>query len=401
VEEQNGRMVKIKGRWYCDFASANYLGLDLHPQVMASIAPMIEQWGVHPSWTRAVASPEIYRTLERRLASFVGAPDTLIFPTITLLHMGVLPLLATPSGVILLDQKAHNSMWEAAKLASASGTAVDSFAHNDLEDLQDKLIRHQERGPKIIAIDGVYSMSGSYPPLPELIEIAHRHKARLYIDDAHGFGVVGENPTRENPHGKHGNGIVRYFGRRYAEDNIVYVAGMSKAFSSMIAFVTCANDAERCYLANASTLIFGGPTPTASLASALTGLEVNEKEGTALRNQLLDLSWQLVRGARALGLEVKNNELFPLVSVVVGDIPNTIKACQILWDQGILITPALFPVVPLDQGLLRFTLTAANTQEQVSQALEALNAVRSSPYRTHTSEGVYHSVGCDFAFDYT
>ncbi len=376
VSEQDGRDVKIGGRWYSDFASANYLGLDLHPAVQASIPDAIKRWGVHPSWSRAVASPQVYEDLEQEIARFIGAPHVLLFPTVTLLHSGVLPILAGGYGVILLDRAAHNSMQEAAQLAGGRGTAVDWFDHNDPNDLERRLELHRGRPWKIIAIDGVYSMSGAYPPLPEFVRLARKHGARVYVDDAHGLGVIGENPTPDNPYGDRGNGVVRYFGLRYGDD-IVYVGGMSKAFSSMVAFVTCADEAEKRRLSMASTAVFSGPCPTASLASAMAGLRVSQDdEGSAIRRRLLNLTRQLVAGARALGFAVGNNELFPLVSVRIGAVSDVVKACNVLWEHGILITPAVFPAVPIDCGALRFTVTAANTEDQVRRAIEALRKVR-------------------------
>ena len=376
VSEQDGRDIKIDGRWYSDFASANYLGFDLHPAVLASIPEAIKRWGVHPSWTRAVASPQVYEDLEQELARFIRAPHALVFPTVTLLHSGVLPVLAGGDGLILLDRAAHNSMKEAAQLAGARGTAVDWFSHNDPRDLERRLELHRERPQKIIAINGVYSMSGAYPPLPEFLRLARKHGARLYIDDAHGLGVVGEYPTPSNPYGERGNGIVRYFGLRHGSD-IVYVGGMSKAFSSLVAFVTCADEAEKRRLSMASTAVFSGPCPTASLASAMVGLRISQDdEGVDIRRRLLKLTRHLVSGARALGFSVDNNELFPLASVQIGTVPDVVKACNILWEHGILITPALFPAVPIDRGALRFTVTAANTDEQVRQAIKALREVR-------------------------
>ena len=376
VSEQDGRNVKIGGRWYSDFASANYLGLDLHPEVLASIPDAIRRWGAHPSWTRAVASPQIYEDLEQEIARFIKVPDVLVFPTVTLLHSGVLPVLAGTDGVILLDRAAHTSMQEAAQLAKSRGTTVDWFDHNDPHDLERRLELHGERPRKIIAVDGVYSMSGTYPPLPEFARLARKHGARVYVDDAHGIGVVGENPTPDNPYGDRGNGIVRHFGLRYGKE-IVYVGGMSKAFSSMAAFVSCANEAEKRLLSMASTAVFSGPCPTASLASALAGLRISQDdEGSSIRRRLLRLTEQLVAGARALGFAVDNNGLFPLVGVRIGGVPDVVRACNVLWEHGILITPALFPAVPIDRGALRFTVTAANTEEQVRRALEALRMVR-------------------------
>ena len=385
VSEQDGRNLKIGGRWFCDFASANYLGLDLHPEVLASIPEAIRRWGAHPSWTRAVASPQIYEDLEREIARFIGVPDVLVFPTVTLLHSGVLPILAGTDGVILLDRAAHTSMQEAAQLAKSRGTAVDWFDHNDPQDLERRLeLRGGRR--KIIAVDGVYSMSGAYPPLPELARLARKHGARVYVDDAHGLGVIGENPTPDNPYGRRGNGIVRHFGLRYGEE-IVYVGGMSKAFSSMAAFVSCADEEEKRQLAMASTAIFSGPCPTASLASALAGLRISRgDEGSEIRRRLLGLTRELVAGARALGFAVDNNEMFPLVGVRIGYLPEVVEACKVLWSHGILITPAVFPAVPLDRGALRFTVTAANTEGQVQQALEALRMVREKTIPERSSD---------------
>jgi 7-keto-8-aminopelargonate synthetase-like enzyme len=198
----------------------------------------------------------------------------------------------------------------------------------------------------------------------------------VYVDDAHGFGIIGENPTPDNPYGDRGNGIVRYFGLRYS-DGIVYAGGMSKAFSSMVAFVSCADEAEKRRLAAASTAVFSGPSPTASLASAIAGLRISQDdEGSTIRQRLLSLTRQLVAGARTLGFAVDNNELFPLVSVRIGAVSDVVKACNILWEHGILITPAVFPAVPVDRAALRFTITASNTQDQVRLAIEALRKVR-------------------------
>jgi 8-amino-7-oxononanoate synthase len=253
---------------------------------------------------------------------------------------------------------------------------VDWFDHNDPQDLERLLELHGGRARKMIAVDGVYSMSGAYPPLPEFARLARKHGARVYVDDAHGLGVIGENPTPNNPYGDRGNGVVRHFGLRHGEE-IVYVGGMSKAFSSMAAFVSCADEEEKRQLAMASTAVFSGPSPTASLASALAGLRISQNgEGADIRRRLLGLTRELVAGARALGFAVDNNEMFPLVGVRIGYVDEVVEACKVLWGHGILITPALFPAVPLDRGALRFTVTAANTEEQVRLAIEALRMVR-------------------------
>jgi 7-keto-8-aminopelargonate synthetase-like enzyme len=376
VTEQIGRKVKVEGRWIFDFASCNYLGIDLEPEVMEAIPPALQKWGVHPSWTRAVASPGIYEDLEQALAELVGAPTTLVFPAVTLLHAGVLPLLAGPDGVILKDISAHRSIIEACRLAQTNGAEYLDFRHNDPADLEAKLARYPLEQTKIIAIDGVYSMSGEYPPLPEFARLARKYNAWVYMDDAHGIGVIGEEPSPAMPYGHKGNGIVRYYGLDYLQDRLIYVAGLSKSFSSFGAFITCHDLKMKNLFRSASTFIFSGPSPVASLASALAGLQLNQREGERWRSQIHQLTHRLIQGARQLGYEVINDNDFPIVCVVVGKTPDVIQACKILWEYGILITPALYPIVPKDKGLLRFSITAANTEEEIDRSLDALAAVR-------------------------
>lgn len=374
VEAQKGRDVLIDGRWIADFASCNYLGLDLHPDVMRAIPEALEAWGVHPSWTRAVASPAPYRLLEQRLAQLVGMHDTIVFPTVTLLHFGVLPRLAGGSGAILIDTAAHNSIHEAGALARARGTTVTTFGHGRWQDLEAKLTRLSDRTKRIIAIDGVYSMSGNYADLQTVVDIAERHDATIYVDDAHGFGILGERTTAATPFGSGGGGLLRHAG--VDQTRIVYVAGMSKAFSSMAAFVTCRDAEERHSFEMASTMIFSGPIPVASLASALAGLDVNAIEGDRRRARLWSLTRRLLDGVESLGLVTENTSGFPIVNVVLGHTDLVLAACDTMWQHGVLLTPAIYPAAPLNRGGLRFTLTADHTTAQVDQVLIALAVVR-------------------------
>jgi myxalamid-type polyketide synthase MxaB len=376
AEEQRGRRILAGGRWRYDFASCNYLGLDLHPEVMAAIPPALAEWGVHPSWTRAVASPRLYDDLERELAAFVGAPTTLVFPSISLLHLGVLPLLAGYDGVILKDTEAHHTIHEACLRAQANGAEWVNFPHSDLDDLAKKLARYRTGRTKIIATDGVYSMGSSHPPIVEYTRLAREYNALLYVDDAHGFGVIGEKPDADLPYGYRGNGMVRHLGLDYRKDRIVYVAGLSKAFSSYAAFVTCFDEKMKWSLQASGPFVFSGPTCVASLASALAGLRINALEGDKQRRYIYRLTRRFVSAVRDLGFEVDNGAYFPIVGVVIGTFDNLVTACRLLWEHDVLITPAMYPAVPLDRNLVRFSITAVNTEEEVEHALGALAAVR-------------------------
>jgi 8-amino-7-oxononanoate synthase len=376
---QRGRRVFIDGRWAVDFASCNYLALDLHPTMAAAIGPMVADWGVHPSWTRAIASPHPYRELEQRLAQLIGAYDTVLFPTLTLLHFGVLPALAGPGGAILVDRDAHHSIHEAAELAGARGTQIRLVRHGDLEDTAEKLRATRGCQRRVVALDGVYSMSGRVPDLAGYLSLAEEFDALIYIDDAHGFGVLGEAPTAGAPYGRRGNGIARHLAVEH--ERLVYVAGLSKAFSTMGAFVACSRPEDRRRFMMASTLVFSGPVPVASLATGLAALDVNQSEGDAIRARLHVLSSRLTEGIWDLGLAVSNSSSFPIVTVEFGGLDDVISACRILWQHGILVTPAVFPAVPLSRGGARFSVTAANTDDEIDLALASLKAARDARRR--------------------
>lgn len=377
VDDQQQRSVLVNGEWVDDFASANYLGLDLHPAVVDCIDPAVRKWGVHPSWTRVVASPGLYNELEQQLARFTGAPETLVFPTVTLLHIGLLPLLVGADEYLLLDERAHHSMQEAALIVKGRDGKIEHFPHNDMDALEELLAQLPQEVNKIIAVDGIYSMTGGPAALVEIVELCKFYNARVYVDDAHGFGVIGEQPDERHPYGRRGNGLVRHLDLDYEDDRIIYVGGMSKAFSSLTAFVTCISEEEKKKFCEASTWIFSGPSPTASLASSIAGISISDSaEGDSIRHNLYALTDRLVQGAEALGYIVENDNCFPLASVFVGSVQDAIKACQILWEYKVLITPAVFPNVPMNESMLRFTLTAANTHEQVENVISALSEIR-------------------------
>ena len=350
AEAQQRRQVLIGGRWRIDLASCNYLGLDLHAEVRAAIPPAIEAWGVHPSWTRAVASPRLYRDLEEQLAALVGAPTTLVFPSISLLHIGVVPALAGSDGIIFKDVEAHHSLHEGCLRAQANGAEWMDFLHGDIDALAARLAKQPLARTKLIATDGVFSMGSSNPPLIDYARLAKAYNATLYVDDAHGFGVVGERPDGELPYGYRGNGLVRHFGLDYVADRIVYVAGLSKAFSSYAAFVTCFDERMKYRLEASGPFVFSGPTCTASLASALAGLRVNERDGDDARRRIWRLTSHFVDKVKAIGFEVDNPGSFPVVGVVIGSVEQLVAACRLLWEHDILITPALYPAVPLQRS---------------------------------------------------
>jgi 8-amino-7-oxononanoate synthase len=376
VTEQQGRRIRVGGRWLDDFASCNYLGLDLRPEVMDAIGPAVRRWGTHPSWARMAASPELYEQLEAKLAQLLGAEDALVLPTISLIAVGLIPAVAGKGGVVFADKFVHKVNHDGCRLARDMGAQLVGFVHDDLDGLAELLRRHAEAPTRLIVVDGILSTTGRAPDIPRLAALAREHRAILYIDDAHGFGVLGENPTPARPYGSRGNGVVRYFGLTY--DNILYVAGLSKAYSSLGAFVACPRKLKPYLKCNVTSYLVSGPIPTASLATALAGLELNDREGDRWRDTLHAYTAAILDGYRRRGIPTDNDNHFPIVSAYVGGGENVARGGQLLFEEGIYLTLQGYPLVPRDKGVLRATPTVANTWGQVEHLLEAMERV----YRT-------------------
>jgi 8-amino-7-oxononanoate synthase len=368
-----GRKIKIKDHWLDDFASCNYLGFDLRSDIMASVLPEMQKWGTHPSWARLACSPEIYEILERKLALLLGCEETIIIPTISLIAVGLIPALAGKGSGLFVDRFAHKVNFDGCRLARDMGAQLLSFTHTNVGELDRLLTQNSQLFPKIVVVDGVLSVTGRTPNIPAIVEVAKKHDAIVYIDDAHGFGVIGENPTAARPYGNKGNGVVKYFGLPY--DNILYVSGMSKAYSSLVAFVACPTKLKKYFKTNITAYIYSGPVPTASLATALCGLEINEREGDAIRDTMYGYAKRIAEGYRTAGISTDNDNAFPIVSAYVGSAENVAKGGAMLFDAGINVTMQAYPIVPKDKGVLRATPTAANTMSEVEHLISAMTAV--------------------------
>lgn len=370
----DGRKIKFGEKWFADFASCNYLGFDLDNEIIESIEPALKKWGVHPSWCRLVASPSLYVQAEELLAELIGAEETLILPTVTLIHIGVIPAMMGNDGIMFLDKQAHMTMYEAAKMARDSGSKLKSFNHGDMNQLEALLKENKDNRKKMILVDGAYSMTGNYADIPTLSKLAAQYDAIVYVDDAHGWGVVGENPDADLPYGYKGNGVVRHFDWNY--DNVLYLGGLSKAYSSLAAFISCSPNLKSFFKAYATPYDLSGPCPTASLQSLITALAVNESRGDALRKKLYHLTDRAIKGLRSLGFHIDNDTNFPIVSVWIGDTEHLVKASQILWDNGILITLAPYPMVRRGDETLRITITASNEEDEVDNLIAAFSQIR-------------------------
>jgi 8-amino-7-oxononanoate synthase len=369
IEAIDGRRIRIGDRWLADFASCNYLGFDLEPEIIAAVPVEIAKWGTHPSWSRLLGSPVLYEQIEERLSELLGCEDALVLPTITLIHMSVIPVLAG-SGTIFLENRAHKTIYDGCLFAQAHGATLERFAFEDPADLE-RLLGKPHAAPRLVCLDGVNSMTGNPPDLPAFARIARQHDAVLYVDDAHGFGVIGERgPDEPSPYGLRGNSIVRHFGESY--ENVVLVGGFSKAYSSLAAFVACPTELKRLLKTAAPPYLYSGPSPVASLATVLAGFDVNEERGDAIRASLWHKAAQVLDCLDRLGAHTPNRSGFPLVEVPLADHTEIAEVGRFLFDHGIYVTLAAYPLVPKSEVGFRIQVTAANTQAEIDQLVDVL-----------------------------
>lgn len=368
------RLELADGHWLGDFGTQDYLSLDFEPEVINSVIDATKKYGTVVAWCRLVATVDLFTQVEKEVAELVGAEAANIFASTTLLNHGVIPALLGKDGVMFLDKAGHATLYEGAKIARDSGATLVSFPKDDFVALEKLLIEHQDNPKKLIVTDGVYSMTGEYADLPALDSLAKKYNALLYIDDAHGFGVVGEHPSAEFPYGHQGNGLVKYYGLNY--DNIVYVGCFSKAYGSYGAFIASSKPIQEFLLSQATPHDLGGHGSASSMAAVLTGFKINRERGDTIRKQLYELTHQTKTALSNMGFKLQGNTDFPIINVWLGSSEHMVEISKILFEHHVLLTLAPFPMVPKGEESLRITVTPTNTQSETQALIEGFAAVK-------------------------
>lgn len=353
------RRITVGGRQLYSFGSDSFLGLDRDPRVQRALIRAVRPWGTHNGASRIFSTIELCEEAEHRLAKWLGVEDTLIFASVTLANAGLIPAVAGEGDLLAVDRLSHDSIHQAAKIAAASGAILRQFHPCRGETLAGVLTKETYRGC-VVAVDGVNSMSGTIPPLNELDEVARRYGGILYIDDAHGTGVVG-------PRGR--GAAAKVLG---SLDNVLMVGSLSKAFSCMGAFVTCTTTLKQVLKMKSNTFIFSGPVPPPYLAAICAVCDIiDSPEYDELLGRLHMLIRRLTDGISAIGLNVLGGES-PIISVAVGDIERTLEAGKWLFDRGFYVQSATFPAVPINGGLLRIQVNANHPVNVIDDLLGAL-----------------------------
>jgi 8-amino-7-oxononanoate synthase len=374
IDEQVGRKIRIGEHWLTDFASCNYLGFDLDEEIIAAIPDYLAKWGTHPSWSRLLGSPRLYEEIEEEMSDLLVCEDVLLLPTITHIHMSTIPVLVG-DGTVFLDGRAHKTIYDGAMVAAGHGAQVVRFRHNDAAHLEELLTASDPGLPRVIAMDGVNSMTGNAPDVGEFARIACEHDALLYLDDAHGFGVIGErSPDELCDYGTKGNSVFRHQGVGY--DHVVMVAGFSKSYSSLLAFMALPTRLKDALKVLAPPYLYSGPSPVASLATTIAGLDVNRRRGDLARFAMWEMTHRVLDALDRLGIRTPNESGFPIIEVSLTDHDEIDEVGRYLYDQGIYVTMAAYPLVPKDEVGFRIQVTAANTPEEIDHLISVLGTLR-------------------------
>lgn len=376
IARAEGReLTDIHGKKLYDFASCNYLGFDCEQEeLLARGVQAAREFGMHTSRARLMGYHALFTHLEKKLADFIGAEDTLMFPNTTLTSIGIIPALVQKGDVILLDKAAHATLYQAAQMARDKGAILKSFPQGDMEALGILLETHRHCPRKMVCVDGVYSMTGDYADLAGLIPLVEEYNAMLYIDDGHGFGFVGEQPDARHPYGKRGNGIINYYGA--PSGNTLYVAGTAKGLAASAAFAAVTPEMKEYLMAYAKPLDYTHPSTPFCLGVLDAALDLLPKVGEVRRLEVYRLTCSLVEGLRGLGFHVMTQTLFPIISVWAGNTQTLIDASRYLYQHGIFLTACPYPTMPKGKEALRITLTSLNTQQQVDHLLTLFGEIK-------------------------
>ncbi len=361
VDAERGMVVN--GHRVINFGSDSFLGLDQDPRVRDAVIEGVKRWGTHNGASRAFSCVRSNDEAEQKIAQWLGTEAALIYPSVSLANMGAIPGLVARRDLLVVDEHAHNSIHEGCKIAKANGTPLASFSHCDPVDLQRTLSAASDYRVAIVAIDGVYSMTGALPPLADLDAVARRNKAVLYVDDAHGTGVLGE----------HGRGTVLEALGNY--ENTLVVGSLSKGFSCMGAFIGCPEPFKRLLKMRSNTYIFGGPVAPCYLDAICVVCDILMSGEYELISRRLHTNLRrLTAGAEKLGLAVLGGKT-PIISVLVGDEAATLNAGHFLFEQGYYVQSVTFPAVPYHAGVLRIQVNANHPPEAVAGLLDAMRAL--------------------------
>jgi 8-amino-7-oxononanoate synthase len=359
VESAQDPEVTIDGRRLIMLGSNNYLGLTNDPRVKEAAIQAIRRYGSGCAGSRFLnGTLDLHVLLEERLADFTRQEAAVTFATGFQVNLGAISCLVGKGDSVYLDKQDHACIIDGARLSFGE---VRKFRHNDTSDLRRQMRQDSGARGRLIVVDGVFSMEGDIAPLPEIVAAAREFGAGVMVDDAHGLGVLG--PT--------GRGTSEHFGLE--EDVDLIMGTFSKSLASVGGFIA-GNATVVDYIKHkARTMIFSAAPPPASVAAALATLDIIEREPER-RARLWQNTLFFREGLKSLGLDTGNSET-PVVPIVVGEDAVALAMVQRLHEAGVFVNCVISPATPPGRALIRTSLMATHTREQLTRALETIGKI--------------------------
>jgi len=356
IESGQDTEVIINGQKVLMFGSNSYLGLTNHPKIKEASKKAIDKYGTGCAGSRFLnGTLDIHLELESRLAAYVGKEAAVLFSTGFQVNLGVISCLLDRNDYLILDEYDHASIIDGSRL---SFSRTIKYAHNDMDDLRKKLSRLPEDAAKLIVSDGIFSMEGDLVNLPEMVKIADEFGANIMMDDAHSLGVIGFN----------GAGTASHFN---LNDKVDLIMGtFSKSLASLGGFIAGSAETIEFIKHRARSLMFSASMPPSAVASVIAALDIIESEP-----ERIDKLWQNTEYAKKLLIEAGfdlGDTHSPIIPVYIRDNEKTFMITNILQQNGVFVNPVVSPAVPSDSSLIRFSLMATHTFEQIDTAIEKL-----------------------------
>ncbi len=354
-ERQDGAHVWLDGKEMILLSSNDYLGLSFDPRVIAAGQRALERWGSSTTGARlANGSRAYHEELEEKLAAFLGKEACHVHAAGYLSCMSAIQPFAQKGDVVLVDKNVHSSLWSGIGLTQAR---VERFSHNSAQDLAEVLSFEDHETPKILIFEGVYSMEGHVAPLPQILEVTREQNCFMVMDDAHGFGVLGE-----------GRGTAAHFD---AVDDIDLICGsLSKSLSSTGGYVAGSQSIIDYLRTYSKQTIFSAAISPSQAFCAMEALSILQREPEHLA-RLWENTRFYKQGLEALGLDTWGSQT-PAVPIVLGSKERAYRFWQKLMDLGIFTVMSIAPAVPPGKDLVRTAVSARHTREDLERILDAM-----------------------------
>lgn len=359
IESEQDTEVLINGKKVLMFGSNSYLGLTNHPKVIEAAVAATKKYGTGCAGSRFLnGTLDIHIALEDRLAKFVGKDEAIIYSTGFQVNLGVASCLTGREDYILWDELDHASIIEGCRLSMSKKI---KYKHNDMESLEKKLQMCDPDKVKLIITDGVFSMEGDVANLPKICELAKKYNAAVYVDEAHGIGVFGNQ----------GRGTCDHFG--LTKDVDLIMGTFSKSFAALGGFIATDSVTANYLRHNSRSYIFSASITPASTAAVNAALDIMESEPERIEH-LWKVTNYALEGFRNIGCEIGHTST-PIIPLFIRDNDKTFAVTRDLLEDGIFVNPVVSPAVPSQDTLIRFSLMATHTIEQVDRALECIQKV--------------------------